>query len=366
MIHAGNYVHPAKGFSLAVDQQRLQRWAETGRQMLAARVAIPINCDHSDAARDVVGYVKDFKLDGDRLLGLCQFIGDDAALTAARNSVSVGIDPDFTDGEAHKWGEAVVHLALTPVPVVPDQDQFLRADDSEGQGNMEDQTGGTPSPQPSPGVPGEGENEEEGQAALPCTPEELQTLRDLIGQDVAAEECVARIIQRLQQTPTKQPPPQGPADSSAGTLPSPGVPGEGERLKAELAAAREEVLQLSMRVPQALPGEVEAVMTESTTAKFDAAVERGSLSPAARDRLVATLVRGGDGKANVIALSRSANPGGERCLAMAVAEILLDNQPVQLGESTGLQAMSRQIPGEESSPIEQLKQYMTKIASVSG
>ena len=58
--------------------------------MLAAGVAIPINCDHSEAARDVVGYVKQFKLDRDRLLGLCQFIGDDAALTAARNSVSWG------------------------------------------------------------------------------------------------------------------------------------------------------------------------------------------------------------------------------------------------------------------------------------
>jgi hypothetical protein len=314
MIHAGNYVHPARTFSLAVDRQRLQRWAETGQQKLAAGVAIPINCDHSDAARDVVGYVKEFKLDGDRLLGLCQFIGDDAALTAARNSVSVGIDPDFTDGQGRKWGEAVVHLALTPVPVVPDQDQFVQ-------------------------LP----NEEE-MPTLPCTPEQFATLRDLIGQDVAGEECVSRIIQRLQTEDEAETP----------------------DLQAELAAAREQIFQLSAKLPPAMPGDVEAAMTESTTAKFDAAVARGSLSPSARDRLVATLVRGGDGKANVIALSRSANPGGERCLAMAVAEILLDNEPIPLGEATGLQAMGRQIPGEESSSIEQLRQYMTKIASVSG
>jgi hypothetical protein len=339
MIHAGNYVHPTKGFSLAVDRKRLQRWAETGQQMLAAGVAIPINCDHSDAARDVVGYVKEFKLDGDRLLGLCQFIGDDAALVAARNSVSVGIDPDFTDGQARKWGEAVVHLALTPVPVVPDQDQFVQM---PNEGEM-------------PNAEGQMPNEED-VPTLPCTPEQFATLRDLIGQDVAAEECVSRIIQRLQQPALKEPPP----------LPSPGVPGEGERLKAELAAAREQIVQMSAKLPPAMPGEVEAAMTESTMAKFDAAVARGSLSPAARDRLVATLVRGGDGKANVIALSRSANPGGDRCLAMAVAEILLDNEPIKIGETTGLQAMPRQIPGEESSSIEQLRQYMTKIASVSG
>jgi hypothetical protein len=348
MIHAGNYRHPTKGFSLAVNRQRLQRWAETGEQMLAAGVAIPINCDHSDAARDVVGYVKQFKLDGDQLLGLCQFIGDDAALTAARNSVSVGIDPDFTDGQGRKWGEAVVHLALTPVPVVPDQDEFVQMANEEEMPNAEG---------PGDEAPGPGQMPNENKVpALPCTAEQFARLRDLIGRDVAAEQCVSRIIERLQQTSLKEPSPE----------PSPGVPGEGERLKAELAAAREEVLQLSARIPPAMPGDVEAAMTESTTAKFEAAVARGSLSPAARDRLVATLVRGGDGKANVIALSRSANPGGDRCLAMAVAEILLDNEPIRLGETTGLQAMPRQIPGEESSSIEQLRQYMTKIASVSG
>jgi hypothetical protein len=49
-----------------------------------------------------------------------------------------------------------------------------------------------------------------------------------------------------------------------------------------------------------------------------------------------------------------------------VADILLENRPIALGESTGLQAFSRPIPGDESSPIEQLRQYMTKVASVSG
>jgi hypothetical protein len=325
MIHSGNYVHPEQGFSLAVDRDRLKRWAETGQELLAAGVAIPINCDHSDAARDVVGYVKEFKLEGDRLLGLCQFIGDDAALMAARNLVSVGIDPDFTDGQARQWGEAIVHLALTPVPVVPDQDQFVEMPIAEGQ------------------MPNEGE-----ETALPCTAEQFQALRGVIGDDVAPEDCVSRIIELLQSSENSE------AANSAVDL------------QAELAVAREEIFHLSSRVPQQLPPEAEAAIAESATAKFDAAVNRGFLSPAVRDQLVNLLIRGGDGKANVFALSRAANPHGDRCLAMAVADVLLDNEPVPLGERTGLQAMSRQIPGEESSPIDQLRNYMTKIASVSG
>jgi hypothetical protein len=304
----------------------LKRWAETGRQLLAAGVAIPINCDHSDAARDVVGYVKEFKLEGDRLLGLCQFIGDDAALMAARNLVSVGIDPDFTDGQARQWGEAIVHLALTPVPVVPDQDQFVQMPNAEGQ------------------MPNEGD-----ETALPCTAEQLQTLRALIGEDAEAENCVSRIIEQLQS--------RDDSDSSAAPATD---------LQAELAAAREEIFSLSSRLPQPMPPEVQSAIAESATAKFDAAVNRGFLSPSARDQLVTILVHGGDGKANMIALSRAANPGGDRCVAMAIADVLLDNEPIPLGERTGLQAMSRQIPGDESSPIDQLRDYMTKIASVSG
>jgi hypothetical protein len=336
MIHTGSYVHPRRDFSLAVDHDRLNRWAQTGQQMLAAGVAIPINCDHSDSARDVVGYVKEFRLDDDRLLGLCQFIGDDAALTAARNLVSVGIDPDFTDGQARQWGDAIVHVALTPVPVVPDQGQFVEATSDEESPELvlvtdSEQSGDEP------------------ESALACTPEQLQTLCDLIGEDFDGATGVAQIIQRLQT-------------ANQDDLPE----DEGQELQAELASAREQILQLSARLPPAMPPEAQAALVESATAKFDAAVSRGSLSPAARDRLVAALVKNGEGRANVMALSRMANPSGDRSLALAVAEVLLDNEAIDIGERTGLQAMSRQIPGEESSPIEQLRQYMTKIASVSG
>jgi hypothetical protein len=296
LIHAGAYVHPETKVPLDVNGARLNRWAETGRQMLSSGVAIPINCDHSDAARDVVGYVKEFKVDGDRLLALCQFIGEDAALLAARNLVSVGIDPDFTDGEARKWGEAIVHLALTPVPVVPDQDQF-------------------------------GEAEE-----LPAQPESQ-------GAD-------------------------DPGDSGEGGGQAPSEDAGAEKLKMELASPKQEILRLSTRLPRELPAEARSAIAESAAAKFDLAVERGVLSPAARERLVEALV-GDKHDPPLITLSRAGNAEGGRCLALAVADILLDNTPLVLGEATGLQALPRHIPGDESAGgIEQLCDYMTRVASV--
>jgi hypothetical protein len=332
-IHAGNYVHPVRQFSLIVDRARLGRWADTGAAMLAAGVAIPINCDHSDRARDVVGYVKQFKLDGDRLLALCQFIGDDAALVAARNLVSVGIDPDFTDGHARQWGEAIVHLALTPVPVVQNQGGFVEA---------------------SLATPGDTlllANDEpestENQLWLACTPEQLAALGDLLpgGADVTPADCVTRIIQHLRTL----------ADNDED---------DGDELATELSAARQRIAELSARLPPALGEEAEAAMVESATSRFDAAVARGGLSPAARDRLIATLVKSHDGKANLLALSRSSSSRADRALALAVADILVDNLPIDPGERTGLQTLARPVPGEESSPIEQLREYMTRVASV--
>ncbi|MGA3066090.1 MAG: hypothetical protein ABSF29_04500 [Tepidisphaeraceae bacterium] len=324
MIHAGHYVHPNRGYSLKVDRERLSRWLETGTNMLAAGVPIPINCDHSDRARDVVGYVKRFKLDNHQLLGLCQFIGPDAALTAARNWVSVGVNPDFTDGEARNWGEAIVHLALTPVPVVPDQGEFV---DASGDDTLVL-------------TPDDAEEQGEPPVLISCTADQLDLLRELLpgGTDLTAENCIGEVIEYLQ--------------SSA---------------EAELSIPSGEVVEFSAHVsPPPLGGEAEVALVEAATIKLDAAVAKGSLSPAVRVRLLATMVRSGDGKANLYALSRAANPTGDRALALAIADILLDNQPIALGERTGLQAFSRPIPGEESSAIDELRQYMTKVASVSG
>jgi hypothetical protein len=382
MIHVGNYVHPTRGYSLNVDRNRLEKWAQTGEKMIAAGVPIPINCDHSDQARDVVGYVKQFKLDGDRLLALCQFIGPDAALTAARNSVSVGINPDFIDGEARNWGEAIVHLALTPVPVVPDQGQFIAASQKSPASDtliLSNETTPAEVPQTTE------------LAAVVCTAEQLAQLQQLIegGEDLTPDDCIARLIQFLQDPSDEDDEEDDEEDDDsddenededtetaddADDADNPDDSDDADQaddtddvdLQAELSAARRQILELSSRLPPVLNPKAQAAMIEAATAQFDAAVTRGGLSPAARDQLFAALVQGGDGKPNLLALSRSANPAGDRALALAVADILLDNPPILLGEKTGLQALARNVPGEESTSIDQLRQYMTKVASVSG
>ena len=141
MIHSGNYVHPGRGFSLAVDQGKAR---DAGQRR--ARSAGGGSGD-SDQLRSLGC--------GAGCRGICQGIqagwGPASGIVSIHRRrrgtdggeklVSVGIDPDFTDGQARKWGEAIVHLALTPVPVVPDQDQFVAEEVPNGKTmpNAEDQ-----------------------------------------------------------------------------------------------------------------------------------------------------------------------------------------------------------------------------------
>src|SRR5438309_1761151 len=120
-IRVGRYVHPAGHFELSVDEQRLDAWAANFRRMRDAGVDVPVPVDHSTSARDNLGYVVDAKRDGDRLCLLHQLIGDDAIALAARNKVSLAIDPQFHDGHGTPYGDCIVHSSLTPIPVVPGQ-----------------------------------------------------------------------------------------------------------------------------------------------------------------------------------------------------------------------------------------------------
>lgn len=134
-IRAGRYVHPAGKFELFVDRQRLDTWAQNFRRMKEAGVEVPVPVDHSLSARDNLGYIVDIKRDGDTLKLLHQLIGDDAIKLAARNKVSLAIDPNFVDGQGQSYGDCVVHSSLTPIPVVPGQGGFVplsRAGDPDG------------------------------------------------------------------------------------------------------------------------------------------------------------------------------------------------------------------------------------------
>jgi hypothetical protein len=130
-IRTGTYAHPSGRYALSVTRQKLDGYAATFAAMRANGVGVPILMDHAPTAAATLGWIVAVRREGDALLELHQFLGEGARDTGLRNHVSLGIDPDFIDGRGVRYGEAIVHSAVTPVPVVPGQDEFRPASDQE-------------------------------------------------------------------------------------------------------------------------------------------------------------------------------------------------------------------------------------------
>jgi hypothetical protein len=127
-IAVGSYVHPARRFSLKITRDRLDRLVNNFSRMKSNGVGVPILMDHAPTASATLGWIVDVKRDGDRLMELHQFLGEEARDIGLRNKVSLGIEPNFVDGKGTAYGEAIVHSAVTPIPVVTNQGEFEPAE----------------------------------------------------------------------------------------------------------------------------------------------------------------------------------------------------------------------------------------------
>lgn len=142
--------------ALPVTKESLERKAELFREMRQNRILIPQFWGHqfgrggpvhaqnrderaTDRARWLAGYMEDVEVDSDGRTWVvgevppgCQYDKDSKALIDPVNhtkikQVSLGLG-DWTDGTGRRWEDAIVHVALTPLPVYTGQDGFAAVD----------------------------------------------------------------------------------------------------------------------------------------------------------------------------------------------------------------------------------------------
>jgi hypothetical protein len=319
VIRAGRYRHPALRLSIRVDQARLDHWARTFQRMSANGVRVHIPADHSDAAADNRGYVLRLKRVGDRLMALCQFIGADAVRDAARNQVSIGVAPTFIDGKGRVYRDAIVHVALTPVPVVPGQGSFFAAETFSAT-----TSGAAPAGVLTLAAAQIHRSKPMAQTLLPCSEETLSALHNLVPglSDVPDEQKLEKILQFIQS-------------AAAETEP--------------------EAANLSLTAPDPA---VSRALLEAVRVKRDLCVSRGALTPAVADVLLARLAPGDQ----LIGLSRV--DGADATLALSIFSALAENRPIPIGERTGSQAraLPRAVPGEDRPQTPPLYEKMAAMA----
>lgn len=316
LVIGTTYVHPRDDWTLPVTSEWAGDFVRTVGTMVANGVDMPIlkghNFDEKPDPDDVLGYVKGANVSNGRVRLMAQFKGEDAENTARGvDRVSVGLLKTLTDGQGRTYTNALHHLAITPFPVVDGQTDFVPVAASRGQAT---------------------------QAPILTAAVETQPMLDvkelcgLLGDDVT-EDSVLEHVRKLKE--------------AAGTS---------TELTEQLAASKASAGELQKQLdkagtdkPPTLDEDVEAQLVEGADQAFDNLMAMGRITKAVCEKLKATVVRkpgGQDG--NAFALSRAIS-GESRPLVFRIADILKENDPVELRELTKRQsvAASRTVPGDD-------------------
>lgn len=124
LIRIGDYVKESDNLEFSITQSTLRHWVATFQAMQENGVEVPVPLGHSFDALQNRGYLRGLSIEGDFLVGLIDLIGKDAVELAARNDVSLYVPASFTDGKGKRYVRPIIHVALTPYPVVPGLGDF--------------------------------------------------------------------------------------------------------------------------------------------------------------------------------------------------------------------------------------------------
>lgn len=325
--------HPATGepVQLNVTPERLDRWVSNFARMQANGVGVDLTVDHKRGAESRRGSVVSLYRDGDKLFFDSEPADQDAeALLKRCPEVSIEVDPDVRDGAGNVYDEAITAISLCRKPVVTGQQPFERI-----AASRDDLRTGDAAPMWCFANPPDDTTNPPGSHAMKLTDEQAKTIREKLGlpADAKDEQATEKLMLSLD------------AAAKVPDLEAKVAEGEKKRgdLASELATAKEK------SEPLKLSRDVQGVLEEAVDTKIGTLVERGSLTPAAAEKLKGAL------KSGALMLSREAN-GGETSRAMQVLEALAENKAEELlklaGERSGPQAivLSRETPGGEGQP----------------
>jgi hypothetical protein len=341
LIRSGQFVKQSEGIAFEVDQRLLEHWAATFSQMHSRGIKVPVPSGH-DKAGDADannGWVHEMFVEGDRLVGVLELIGDDALKLAGTSDVSIFTKPEYADSFDNQYKWPILHVALCTDPVIPGLGEFVPIAASKGE---------TP-------------------ANVPVlTLQETLTMPDL-DPNAAAAAGAGDPIKEAFKTKIMEAVDDDSLDMKA-TL---------SRIK-EILQAQEKAMGLLSDKPkpaepapdQLEPGIVAAsrgkapdptvlgLKRDNLRMKMDALAAAGKLPAKMREKLEAEFIGPNDEK-----LALSLSNGGTSGLDSMLA-VLEENTTIQLGEQTGGQVLALSNPNAAKPLDEKTKKYMAEQAGV--
>lgn len=325
VISVGDHVNTETGEHTPVDKERIDNWVRNFETMIADGLDIRANVDHSEDSKDDLGPIVKAYRQGDKMYMVHAFVGEDAAKTAMRvGRSSVGIHRKFTGPNGKFYGDSIIHNAITPIPVVPGQGDFVPLSASRGAGKAPLFTLAAPLRS----------------TAMPLTQEQQTKIRELgAGDDITEDKVVGFLLAKI--------------DLNAGDVRqnlsrATSAETELKDLRAKLNTKESEIQELSRKAQvDTIPQSVLGLMARAVRSEKEKAVTTGGVTPAIADELELLMIGSKDAP-NVTLLSRNA-PGTSDPFALAIFSCLSRNKPVPApGTVTATQPLPR--PETEAAP----------------
>lgn len=321
MLKVGVYEHPVYGWTMDVTEERLHRFVAAFGEMKANGVDVEIPIDHSDSATNNLGYVIDMFVEDDEdgvstLYGIHEIRGEEAIGIVSRNrNVSVAIEREFKDGKGNSYGEVIVHSSVVQQPILPGQNDFEPVSVAASRGA----TAGK--------IPVFTLSKETRSTNM--DEKMLKAIKELLGagDEVTADNVLSRLEQRFKEGGEK-----------LSTLTEEVVNLKGKVESLEASKSKDGDDKKASKIDRNLAEQ----MGTTAEQQLSLLVDGGKITPAVKDKLCKVLV-GEAGSRNVIALSIGAE--NKPSLLTAVVDALKDNDVIELNEKTGVQVLSRQVPG---------------------
>lgn len=338
LIRTGQFCKQSEGVEFQVNQQTLEHWAATFSQMQSHGVKVPVPSGHDKAGDPDAnnGWVHEMFVEGDRLVGILELIGDEALKLAGTSDVSIFTKPEYADSLDNEYKWPILHVALCTDPVIPGLGDFVPIAASKGQ---------TP-------------------AKVPVLRlQEMQTMPDF-DPNAVPDAGAGDPIKEAFKTKIMEAVDDDSLDMKA-TL---------ARIK-EILQAQEKAMGLLSDKPKPTESTELGVVAASQTGKPDpmvlklaaenygmklsALVEAGKITSKVRDQLAEKLL-GPENKALALSLSKGSTSHIDDTL-----EAFATNDPVVLKEHTGGQLLALSNPNVGAKPLdEKTKKYMAEQAGV--
>ncbi len=341
LIRTGQFCKQSEGVEFQVDQRTLEHWAATFSQMRSRGVKVPVPSGHDKAGDPGAnnGWVHEMFVEGDRLVGVLELIGDEALRLAGTSDVSIFTLPEYADSLHNEYKWPILHVALCTDPVIPGLGDFVPIAASKGQ---------TPANVPvlrlqEMTMPEFDPNAVAAAGAGDPIKEAFKTkIMEAVDDDSLDMKATLSRIKEILQAQEK-------AMGLLSDKPKPTEPVAGPPEPGVVAAS-----QTGQPDPMLLK-----LSAENYGMKLSALVEAGKITSKVRDQLAEKLL-GPENKALALSLSNGSTSHIDNML-----EAFAANDPVVLKEHTGGQLLALSNPNAGAKPLDaKTKKYMAEQAGV--